>query len=68
MAKTKLGLLQSYSSELILLLDFRRGRTAGSPFTVSIRQIDGNHIQEVLLAKEDLDAILESGAKNAKGE
>jgi len=54
-----LKLIPSYKSEMLLLLQYRPGRTATSSFTVSIRQVDGTHIQEVLLAKEDLERILE---------
>ena len=54
-------LLKSYKSDMYLLLEYRMGRTPVSSFTVSVRQIDGTHVQAMLLAKEDLEEILRLG-------
>lgn len=54
-------LVKSYTSDMYLLLVYRGGRTPVSPYTVEIRQIDGTHVQSVLLAKEDLEVVLKLG-------
>lgn len=51
-------LIKCFASQMYLLVVWHIGRTPASPYTLDIRQIDGNHIGNVLLAKEDLENLV----------